>query len=424
MRQQHDPALALADPASPSAFAVTVNGRDYELGSRPVVVICADGCARGYFDAAIAAGRAPTFAKMRATGHFGAATAAMPTFTNPNNVSIVTGAPPSIHGISGNFTLDRATRTEVMMLDDAGMIGDTIPGALSRAGARVAVITAKDKLRKALSRGLDGLSGSAEQAEALRDQVGPGLDGPAPDKYSADLSLFVLDAAVALLDAGTVDLAYLSLSDFVQHAHAPEALEAIAYMAAMDRRVGAILEAGAVVAIVADHGMTDMARENGSPNVVWVGDILNAAFGAGRTRVICPITDPFGRHHASLGGYVRVYVFDPTVDPEKARALLADHPGIDLALRGAEAARRFDLPAAAEGDIAVVGRRGVALGACEADHDQAQLAGARLRSHGSLAEQEVPFLLSEPLQGERATRYAAEARVWDIFDAALNGVKA
>lgn len=424
MRQTHDMELAVAKDRARGPITATVNGRTYELGLRPVVVICADGCSNAYIDAAIAAGRAPSLAGMRATGHNGTALAAMPTFTNPNNVSIVTGAPPAVHGISGNYRLDRATGAEVMMLDDTGMIGDTIPGALSQAGARVAVITAKDKLHKALARGLNGVSGSAEQSQALRMVVGPALDGPAPDKYSADLSLFVLDAGVTLLREGKADLIYLSLSDYVQHAYAPDTPQALDFLAALDLRVANILSLGAVVGIVADHGMTDMAMPDGTPNVVWLGDILDAQFGAGKTRVICPITDPFGRHHASLGGFVRIYLFDPAIDPDVVLARLAREPGVDLALLGAEAARRFDLSPETEGDLTVVGAPGFALGARRDDHDLSQLAGTRLRSHGGLAEQEVPFLLSHALSGDHAALYATGARVWDIFDAAINGVTA
>jgi len=415
-----------AGDGGPASIEAMVNGRGYALGPRPVVVICADGCSPDYIDAAIATGRAPALARMRdttrASGHDGRALAAMPTFTNPNNLSIVTGAPPSVHGISGNYTLDRASRTEVMMLDDSGMIGETIPGALSQAGARVAVITAKDKLRKALSRGLVGLSGSAERADDLRRAVGPEFTAPTPDRYSADLSLFVLDAGVSLLRQARADLMYLSLSDFVQHAHAPDAPEALDFMAALDLRLAALVGLGAVVGLVADHGMTDMARPDGTPNVVWLGDILDARFGAGNTRVICPITDPFGRHHASLGGFVRVYLFDPAIDAAAAHALLAGVAGVDHVLTGAEAARRFDMPPGGEGDLAVIGARGFALGACRADHDLSQLAGTRLRSHGGLAEQEVPFLLSHPLIPDMAARLSGRARVWDIFDAAINGV--
>lgn len=423
MRQGHDTARPSMTAARHfGEIAATVNGRRYALGARPTVVICADGCSRAYVDTAIEAGLAPSLLRMRTCGHDGSALAAMPTFTNPNNLSIVTGAPPSVHGVSGNYTLDRATRAEVMMLDDAGMVGDTIPGALSRAGARVAVITAKDKLRKALSRGLDGLSGSAERPQDLLRAIGPDFAAAAPDKYSADLSLFVLDAGLSLLRQGQTDLMYLSLSDFVQHAHAPDAPEAIAFVAALDQRLAGLLDNGAVVGVVADHGMSDMSLPDGTPNVVWIGDLLEARFGADATRVICPITDPFGRHHAALGGFVRVYLFDPAIDPQAAHDLLQEHRGVDLVLTGAEAAARFSMPPEAEGDLVVIAALGFALGACRKDHDLSQLAGTRLRSHGGLAEQAVPFLLSHPLTGPVADRLARDARVWDIFDAALNGV--
>ena len=94
---------------------IALNGRTYRRPARPTAVICADGCDPSYLEAGIAAGVLPTIAGFRERGFFGFADAAMPTFTNPNNISIVTGAPPSIHGISGNFALDRETGAEIMM---------------------------------------------------------------------------------------------------------------------------------------------------------------------------------------------------------------------------------------------------------------------------------------------------------------------
>ena len=43
---------------------------------------------------------------------------------------------------------------------------------------------------------------------------------PLPDMYSAQLSLFVLDAGIKLLEERRPDILYLSLTDFIQHAHA------------------------------------------------------------------------------------------------------------------------------------------------------------------------------------------------------------
>jgi phosphonoacetate hydrolase len=410
--------------------AVEVNGRTYRWPQRPTVVVCFDGCDPAYIDAALASGTAPALSRMASEGFSGIAAAAMPTFTNPNNVSIVCGAPPAVHGVAGNYYLDRETGAEVMMLDADLMRAPTILSAFSHAGAKVAAVTAKDKLRKALGHKLAGIRFSAERADdttlgehGIVDVTGLVGRGR-PDQYSPDLSLFVLDAGVRLLETQRPDLLYLSLSDYVQHKHAPGTPEAEAFNAAVDRRIGRLVELGAVVGIVADHGMTDLSRPDGTPNVVYLGDRLDEAFGAGATRVICPITDPFVRHHGALGGFVRVHLMTPATDRDAVLAFIAGLGGVEEALPGEAAARRFDLPPDREADIVVLAGRGVALGARAADHDLSQLAGERLRSHGSLHEQPVPFLLSHPLTPDYAERARSGGlRNFDIFDFALNGVR-
>ncbi len=195
-------------------------------------------------------------------------------------------------------------------------------------------------------------------------------------------------------------------------------------MAEVDRRVGALIEGGAVVGVVADHGMTDMAKTGGAPNVLYLGDALDEAFGRDAARVVCPITDPFVRHHGALGGFVRVHLLRPDVDIAAVAALLRSLPGIALALPREEACARFELPEDREGDLAVIAEKGVALGARAAEHDLAQLAGQRLRSHGGLAEQTVPFILSHPLRAEAIPRDAQTLRNYDVFALALNAVEA
>jgi phosphonoacetate hydrolase len=243
----------------------------------------------------------PTIGSFRRQGYLGTANAVVPTFTNPNNVSIVTGAPPSVHGIAGNYYLDRDTGREIMMTDERLMRSEAILALMARVGVGTAAITAKDKLRKLLGRHLDGICFSSQCAAAA--MVGRGR----PDMYSADLSLFVLDAGIRLLERGAAELLYLSLSDYGQHAHAPGAPESDAFYRAIDDRVRRLVELGAVVGLVADHGMNDKARPDGEPNVIFLEDELNGRFGAGAVRVICPITDPFVRHHGALGSFVRGY---------------------------------------------------------------------------------------------------------------------
>ena len=413
---------------------VAVNGRDYRLPERPVVVVCLDGCDPEYLDVGQKAGELPFFAHCLAKGFAAQALAAMPTFTNPNNASLVTGVPPALHGVSGNFYLDRATGETVMVTGDAEMRAPTILAAMADAGVPTAMVTAKDKLRAALAKGLrigPGIAVSAQHASAARESThGVGdltalLGQPEPDQYSAELSLFVLDTGIALARQGKARLMYLSLSDYVQHRHAPQSEEARAFMRALDARLGTLAALGWVVAATADHGMTDMARPDGSPEIVFVGDLLDARFGVGTTEVICPITDPFVRHHGALGGLVRAHLRHgagaPAVDD--VLATLRAEPRLLEVLPGEEACARYGMAPHMEGDVTVIARRGVALGSRAAEHDLAQLAGERLRSHGGLAEQVVPFLLSEPLSAAwLASRQ--ELRNFDIFDAALNGVEA
>src|SRR5262245_55052462 len=252
---------------------VSVNGRCYRVPERPAVVICFDGCDPAYIERGIADGILPTIASIRRSAFYAIAEGVLPSFTNPNNASIVTGAPPAVHGISGNYYLDRATGEARMITDGALMRCGTILAALADAGVKTAAITAKDKLRLMLARGLRGINFSSEHADRATlerngiDAVEAMVGRPKPDQYSGDLSLYVLDAGLALLERKAAGLLYLSLSDFIQHAHAPGTPEADAFNRAVDTRLPRLVAAGAMVGVVADHGMKDKSLANGEPNV-------------------------------------------------------------------------------------------------------------------------------------------------------------
>jgi phosphonoacetate hydrolase len=407
---------------------VSVNGRRYRTPERPTVVICYDGCDPAYIDRGIADGILPTIASFKTNGFYALADAVVPTFTNPNNASIVTGAPPAVHGISGNYYLDRATGTERMITDASLMRCGTILAAMADAGVATAAVTAKDKLRLMLAKGLKGINFSSEYADRATE-AGNGIANieamvgrPKPDQYSADLSIYVLDAGLRLLERRAASLLYLSLSDFVQHAHAPGEPEANAFNRAVDARIAAMMAAGAVVGVVADHGMNDKSRAGGEPNVVFLQEELDRRFGDGAVRVICPITDPFVRHHGALGSFVRVYAKGAT-DLGALMAASRGLPGVEAVLDGSAAADRFGLPLDLEGDFVVLGDANTVVGATRAEHDLSGLAGHRLRSHGGLGEQRVPFMVSRKLRPDYLKQRAGRPlRNFDIFDAVLNGV--
>lgn len=407
---------------------IEANGRSYVRPPRPVVVICLDGFDPEYLERGIADGVLPTIGALRSAGYVGTALATVPTTTNTNNTSIVTGVSPAIHGINGNYYLDADTGEEIMVTDARRLRCGTILGAMSKAGVRTAVVTAKDKLLKVLAYEMDGIAFSSEHPNvadltALGFNSGEELVGRGrPDQYSADLSLFALDAGVRLMETAKPELMYLSTSDYVQHKYQPGEAESNDFHAAVDRRIARLIELGATVALTADHGMADKSDADGRPKVVYLEDALNRKFGAGVARVICPIADPFVRHHGALGGFVRVHLLKPC-DIAAMMTFARSLPGVELVLDRATVCERYQLPPDREGDFAVFTDRGTVVGARREDHDLSALGDHRLRSHGGLGEQRVPFVLSRPLKRDYRERAATGVlRNYDIFDFALNGV--
>jgi phosphonoacetate hydrolase len=411
---------------------ICLNGVRYRWPDRPVVVVCNDGGDPAYLDRALEAGLAPNVAGFMQTGFSAVAECVIPSFTCPNNVSIVTGSPPSIHGISGNFYLEPQTGRAVVMTGPELMRSTTILAEFSRQGAKVVSITAKDKLRQQLGKDMNIAGGSINFSSEKADRCSRRENGienvldlvgkPLPNMYSPELSLFVLEAGVKLLEREKPLIMYLSLTDYIQHTYAPGEPEADRYYDAMDVLFGRLHALGAVVGLVADHGMRHKSNPDGSLNVIWLQDVLDRAFGPGATTVICPITDYFVAHHGSLGSFVRVYCRrDATA--EAVMALAGKLPGIEAVYDKATAARMFDLPVDREGDVVVISDDATCIGTTPAAHDLSALAGHGLRTHGGIAESRVPFILNHPLNETYARRAARGGlRNFHIFDFAINGV--
>jgi len=401
---------------------VTVNSRSYALPRQPTVVVCVDGCEPDYIAQAVAFGHMPYLRRALGEGTALEADCVVPSFTNPNNLSIVTGAPPSVHGICGNYLYDAASGAEVMMNDPRWLRAPTLLAALAQAGARVAVVTAKDKLRRLLGHGLDGICFSAERADRASiadngiDDVLALVGRALPDVYSAELSEFVFAAGVRLMQTRRPDVMYLSTTDYIQHKHAPGDPVANAFFAMMDGYLAQLDAAGCVIALTADHGMNAKTRLDARPNVVYLQSLLEewpATAGRG-ARVILPITDPYVVHHGALGSFATVYL------PAEAAAAAAEHlraqRGVERVLSREQAAAEFELPADRIGDLVVLAERSAVLGTAPQRHDLSQL-GRPLRSHGGVSEQRVPLVVNRPIGGLDGGR---RWRNFDAFDLALN----
>ncbi|MGE5169381.1 MAG: phosphonoacetate hydrolase [Rudaea sp.] len=400
--------------------SIAVNGRRYRWPARPLVVVCVDGCEPDYLNQAIAAGTAPWMAALDGRGTCLTADCVVPSFTNPNNLSIVTGAPPSVHGICGNYFFDAEAQAEVMMNDPKYLRTGTILAAFADAGAKVAVVTAKDKLRALLGHRLAGVCFSAEHADQAT-RAANGIDDvlslagmPLPSVYSAELSEFVFAAGCALLERERPDIMYLSTTDYVQHKHAPGTPAANAFTGMLDRYLARLDAAGATVVVTADHGMNAKTDAFGRPNIVFLQDILDAAYGPDATRVILPITDPYVVHHGALGSYATVYV-NGDLPVAVVAARITALQGVDLVLSRTDACARFELPENRVGDLVVVSERLTVIGSRRTRHDLSGL-DAPLRSHGGTSEQRVPLIANRPAPDLPARRW----RNFDAFDLGLN----
>ena len=404
----------------PISMAVTANDRTYPAPKTCAIGICLDGCEPAYLDVAIAEGLMPTLKRIRETGTDRMAHSVIPSFTNPNNLSIATGRPPSVHGICGNYLYEPETGEEVMMNDVRFLRAPTLFSKFYDAGARVAVVTAKDKLRALLGAGLrfdedraicfsSEKSDQATMAENGIEDASAWLRLPVPEVYSADLSEFVFAAGVKLLKDWQPDMMYLSTTDYIQHKFAPDQQGAKDFYAMFDRYLAELDDLGAAIVVTADHGMKPKHNTAGEPNVIYLQDVLDGWLGEAAARVILPITDPYVVHHGALGAFATAYLPD-SADQADIMARLADIPGIILVIDKAEAVRRFELPADRIGDIVVISGETMTIGTSAHRHDLAALKEP-LRSHGGLTEQEVPFIVNRVLD----VPGAPELRNFDAF---------
>jgi len=393
------------------------NHRVYKVPSEPVLAVCVDGWDPEYVDDALARGLIPRVAELVSGGAYVLGHAQVPTFTNPNNVAIVTGVCAARNGVAGNHYRGPSGE-EVQVTDPSFLRATTIHAAAQAAGVPALCVTAKDKLRRLLAAGgVPAFSAERAHEQTLPDGT-PLLEAagaPNPDIYDWRLSIYTIDLALALARRLESRLVYASLTDYVQHSAAPGEPLSDEFHRALDRAIGRALDAGFVVGLVADHGMRAKTAADGSPNIRFLDDALVAA-GVIGAHTVCPITDPYVVHHAALGSLAWVHL-DDLDELDRARGVLASLPGVEGVLDRCAAAEGFELPADRIGDLVVLAGAGTALGRSEGAHDLSRLNG-RLRSHGGLHERTVPIIVSRPLEHDWARGRALHNR--DLHDLLLN----
>ena len=411
-----------------SKSKISVNGRDYNWPTRPCVVVCIDGSEPDYIENAVAAGVMPWMKKIvEGQGSDLRADCVVPSFTNPNNISIVTGVPPEVHGICGNFYYDRENDREVMMNEPDLLRTPTIFKAFQDAGAKIAIVTAKDKLRRLLGNELQyGANGAVCFSSEKSDQVTlaeNGIDNvldmvgmEVPSVYSAELSEFIFAAGVKLMETERPDLMYLSTTDYIQHKFAPGSDGANSFYAMMDSYWAQLDALGATVALTADHGM-NAKHDNatGEPNVIYLQDEMDRILSPAAARVILPITDPYVVHHGALGSFATVYLPDG-VDIDSIKSELLAIAGMEAVYDNHQGCEHFGLANDRMGDLILVSTKHTVIGTTAERHDLSGLE-VPLRSHGGVTEQRVPLIVSQPVSGLDDTH---RLRNFDIFNVALN----
>ena len=386
---------------------LSINNREYPSTlNQTSIVICLDGSQKEYIDEASKLNLTPNLDDIIQKGEYLMAHSAIPSFTNPNNISIVTGQPSSVHGICGNFFYTPETGKEVMMNDPQYLRAPTIFEKFYQAGAKIALVTAKDKLRTLLGNGLKFNEGrticfSAEKSDQATkiengiENVNDWLGMPVPEVYSQDLSEFVMAAGVKLMEEFKPDIMYLSTTDYIQHKYAPGHEVANKFYSMFDKYIGQLDEIGATIIITADHGMKPKSKEDGSPNAIFLQDHLDDKFNKDKTKVILPITDPYVVHHGALGSFATIYLEDKN-DLEDVMMEIKKIKDIEVVLNKEEGCSQYNLPKDRMGDIICMSSEFMTIGSSKDKHNLSGL-NEPLRSHGGLHEREVPFIVNKKM---------------------------
>ena len=338
--------------------------------SAPTIVVCIDGFDPEYLEAC----EMPVFAGLAAAGRMTIGRSMMPSVTNVNNVSVVTGAYPETHGICSNYWLRDRSGEGVYTESSEFILAETMFQRARSLGKVSLLATSKDKLRTLLGDGADVSVSSESPPDWLVKEL-----GPPPGIYSLEVNGWTVRAAGLLLQRHPAEIAYITTTDYAMHTYSPDERESARHMALLDEALGALIDAhaGATLLVTADHGMSSKTRMVDAAAGLRAGGI--------RGRVVPIIKDLHVVHHSNLGGCAYVYVDD--ADVPAALDILGGTDGVDAALPREQAASEMRLLPDRIGDIVVTGARDAVFG----DPEEVEMP-ARLRSHGSPHECRVPIL--------------------------------
>lgn len=347
------------------------NNRTALAPRRKILVILVDGFSPEYIEKS----DMPNLKRLGREGGYKIGSSVIPSVTNVNNASLVTASFPEVHGITTNYQYDKKTDQFSEMESSEFLLHPTIFESARERGLRTALVTSKDKVRTLCARGAD-IAISAEKPEAAWIEK----IGKQENMYSADVNYWSFRAARYILKKESIDLMYLSTTDYMMHTYTPDEAPSLEHLHTLDKLLGDIVgdHPKLEVYLTADHGMN--AKSEGlNPAII----LRNKAIMA---KAVPIIRDKHQVHHKNLGGACYVYL-DRAADQPKAVEILKSTEGVEDVFDAATAARTFHLYPSRIGDLFLLAKKDYAFG----ELSQAREA-IKIRSHGSRHEAQVPVL--------------------------------
>jgi phosphonoacetate hydrolase len=369
---------------------------------RMAIILCIDGCGIDYLKLS----SIPFLDQLSREGYFQEVNSMIPSVTNVNAVSLVTGQNPDQHGITTNFYFDRTTGEEVFMESSTFIKTSSILEHSRKRGLKTALITSKEKLRTLLHRGTT-ISFSAEDPHpAIVADI-----GAPPPIYSIDVNIWLLRALRRLIRQEDPSLIFAMTTDYAMHTFSPETTESQSHMAGLDHELAQTYDLvnqmgkDVLLCVVADHGMS---RKNRAINLEL---ILKQHGISAKLNTI--IADRYVVHHRNLGGAAYLYL-DDRKDKAKCISVLHNLDGVEYVMDRCQASRLYHLDSERIGDIFVLGDKTTVFGLIDQPTTEVSI-----RSHGSLHEAKVPLIINKK-KGEIETEFTHNKDLVPLVKSWLN----
>jgi phosphonoacetate hydrolase len=337
---------------------------------RKILIILVDGFGPEYLEKS----DMPNLKRLGLEGGHKIGASVIPSVTNVNNASLVTASFPKDHGITTNYQYDRKTDRFSEMESAEFLLRPTIFETARKLGLRTALVTSKDKVRTLCARGAD-IAISAEQPDA----AWIAKIGKQENMYSAAVNYWSFRAARHILNKESIDLMYLSTTDYMMHTYNPEEAPSQEHLHTLDKLLGEIVSdhPRLEVYLTADHGM-NAKREGLNPAIILRDKSILA-------KAVPIIRDKHQVHHKNLGGACYVYL-DRATDQPKAIEILRNTEGVEEIFDAQTAAREFHLHPDRIGDLFLLAKKDYAFGELPQARET-----IKIRSHGSRYEARVPI---------------------------------